>query len=530
MILALLLLQPALAMPWAPPDDQVNAFNKAVHALNADDVEKALARIDKAMAKGGDCGRCIILKARALSRLDRPEEAFDLLAPLLPDFPEEAELMGVAAAAAFASERFEDARNLALAAVTAAPGEFWTRRTLVQADLRLGAYDDARAAIEAARKHLYDLDSIACLEAELAMELEDYDAFSAALPTCRRSKQQSTADELWENYLTRTGDTAAVAAIRDSDADDSFGANLQILTLMHEERWEEADAAATKALRRFPKDSSILSNQSVIRWKLGDHEGAIDSFVQAIPFALEVTVNRKGDMSGAVTKSTEIESLQVMTANGASLILNAAADGDADAARRITQDMHSLPLSDAQTAAIDAALQSATGDFAAAWQTITPFADDAEDGVQFVIEALANGDPQDTPAWATDRIDPENLRVRLWNDSVAALNAEDYATCLSVLDEIKPGGQEITDEMVDNMRFDCAVYGGEQDRAQTLLEKLGDDGVRAGSLHDLGVELYNGGQRERGLDLMTRGCQRMEEADRPQCLDDLPTPPAGSGG
>ncbi|MCP4806084.1 MAG: hypothetical protein GY913_06650 [Proteobacteria bacterium] len=375
---------------------------------------------------------------------------------------------------AFAAERFEDAQNAGTAALAVAPTDFDSAWNLLGAVLRTGQTEIGENYLRS-WADVHPAADLACLEVELALELDDLDRAASSLSTCRESTFPGLLAETEGWYAARTDDMAGVDASYKALGIEQT-ASTRAFAL-----YKAGDFEA--ALRAFeghdlPDGPAGVSDRvfiALLHFELGEYAEASQGLSAVFEGDTWVQVEKSGAVTGILTKSGEdayLKSLQDGAALKVRLHTNAGELAEAQAA--VTQMGNTLGESDSLAAehvrllAVQGKTDAARTRLDGAYRTWPE-----SDALLRTAQDLVVTHPQVISADVQRK-----LAAGPWqgpyNMAIAAAQREDWAGCVTALD-----GLVVEASFADHARtqlVSCATMGGELDRAVAA--------ARTGTIHE----------------------------------------------
>lgn len=203
--------------------------------------------------------------AQAVHYLDmqRPERARPLLAALLQNDPDDAEVLALAAAAALRTGEPDSARDLLARALQQDPGHVLALGFLFELHREAGEYAQAEAVVlQILRQEPEDAYWIAEYAALMVRCLQLEKAGELAAEALRLNPQEPGARSVSVVLSTARGDRSAtqstLASLVSEDPDSAATALALLTVLLEEKRYAEALRVAQQLLRAFPHDSDYV--------------------------------------------------------------------------------------------------------------------------------------------------------------------------------------------------------------------------------------------------------------------------------
>jgi len=469
---------------WEPSPDVAAPFNAGVLALNAADPAAAADAFRDALVADPSCGRCAHGLGLSLLRQERLDDARDALADALDRYPEHAELHTAYAAASFAAQDFDTARSHASTAVALAPTSIDAQVAYQQVLLRLGAIDDARAALDRAT----DLPGPerACLSLLIDIEQD-----RAPNSTSRAYCSQAGHPGLASTVDARIGAHASRPAVAAAAATAATSMQLVVQALQRHQAGDDPAALPLldRALALEPRrvDARIL--RAVARARTGAMDDAIADLQLVLDAKSWVEVHRTGELSGVLTAGDEAE-LREGVRQGAGLLVSLLVEeGRLDDAERTLSRANSAYGMGPRLTAGAVRLRTAQGLLPAAWDILAHGLEQwpADSDLGLLATELAARDPDGVPAALADSVAGATDWRALYHRAHAAAEADRHAACaadaerswqgLDTSDDTTSAASADDRATVLRLMHTCAVNAGLLTAADRAADALRHPGV-----------------------------------------------------
>lgn len=491
---------------WDPNNAAVPVFNKGVLAFNQGDFEGAARHYQKAMDKDPACGMCRVALANCLWRLNRSEEAYQMLVDQRAATPQQTDVLPILAEAAFAAQRFEEARDAAMAAQKADPQEVTIMSLLLRTHLRLGTYDEAAQVLtdQAAR---YPAADMACLRTVLTAEQGDKDAAAVHWKQCQRSETEALVDNARGRYAVSTGDQELLADHRTAlDMDNESFAAAQ-----HFEAKEFAQALKIydRLVKSEPENPWHRMNRANCHKQLGNIQKAVDDYETVFDSDTWVTVAKTGALTGILTKQDEGQYLEDAHRSMGYYIALLAQAGDTNRAQQMLTKARARFDDSAQLTAAEVELELARNDPGMAWRRTQTLLDlwPEEDWTRRTVDMMLNKHPAHMPPQFTKSLAVSGDSRNLFNLAVNAANTGAPAECLAHLEGAT--GEDVPElaDRIHGLRYSCAVRAKDLPQADALKVKVGPDQLRFPDVFNHAIMVSEAGELERALNLLDQAAQ-----------------------
>lgn len=483
-------------LQWEPKDNKVvNAFNVAVDAFNAGNLDVAEARLRRAIKLQPDFGPAHLLMGQALYRLQRPADAIPWLERVAAD-PDHPEALSSLAWSLFATERFEDAREVGVRAVEAQPEDSFAWQALVMSELRLGSYDRIEERLTAARG-AHENPDLACFSVQVYGELRRIDLAEDAMTVCRDSED----DGLLRNAnaaLERLGGDMSGAVDRSlALGDDSGAAYNRAAEAFAAKDYAGAERLCSRAIKlEHPTPSPILLRARA-RYEQKKYAAARKDLRSVLgDDGTWVQVTRGGGLTGVLTKSHELDLKKRMRGGAVVLVLLNADEERFDDAAQALKDARAAFGDTSGLIAAEAYLALGRAEAGRAWALMAKaLRNDPEDWTFHLAGIFAYHDANTVTDDATAAVVAHGSPNTVFNLAAGASNAGQARRCLEVveafaaedgtIDARAPGHAEQYAELLPGalkLGYGCAVESADIVAAEALGERAGWTNLRDGEV------------------------------------------------
>ena len=280
---------------WAPRSTQVEAYNTAVQALESSAPGAAERLLRPALEADPGCGVCAYTLSLALVRQQRPEEALELLDTLRERHPRP-EVLSLAAVAAVAAGRPEEAQASAARALALDPAAAPARQVLVQVLLLQGELEAAQQVADEALIHL-PAPRAACLRAEVALARERLDEARAEVLACQALDDPQTRQEMALKLAQAEGDLETVLQLSGTLQQPALRSKAEAVRLLRADQPDAALPLLVQVLAQNPSDADALLLRALAFQAAGEPSRALNDLELLLDLAPAAVADRYGGLS-----------------------------------------------------------------------------------------------------------------------------------------------------------------------------------------------------------------------------------------
>ncbi len=503
---------------WGPTAEYIDLYNTAVSLYNAGDLAEAQTTIEQLLQAQPDCGAARTIRANILLLTGKASEALVALQPLSEAFPKEDMVWLTLAQAAFAEQNFSLALDASKEAVRLQPSSFEAQRSLNLALLRLGRYDEALAALKAARNRGSSPASLDCLEVGVLVDQNQAAAAREKMISCEQSTDVSLVRFTRSNLALLSGDFQVAAESADAAGAEQLGRQGRAMVLAQRGDYAGCVQLLDQVVVEEPTNvGARMQRANCLHSASRDGEARSDLEL-VFGAGTWVTIQKNGSLTGILTYGSE-QDFKKYTAEAAFLLVELQLEaGDRAAAEATTAAMNqSFPGADATLAATAVVNAAANRDpWPGLWAAL-----EQRPGSEILLRTAASlllvwqdGVPPGLPAI----IVTQGSWADLYNLSAYYYNTQKFSDCLTVVEPAMGRVEEVHQAALRDVLYSCAAGAEDLTRLDLLLAaRGGTQGLPAPDLLQHAWLRVKGGRASEARTIWDAACATPSQEIREAC-------------